>query len=372
MENPLNGNNATLFRNIQKLFESIEQVIKTRQELAAAEQQKRAAMGSPVQIRRETPHPSILSFFNFRNDYTLNSNSEIYPKLFRDLYDKYEVVILTGSDSWLKNDTIKLTIEPPKKKEGKKGKKDKEEAAGIELDLSRFYKIIDMFVDVLAKPIRDDFLLCLYRIFYSLALSDVTITKGDPDSSEAKALRMKKETLLHLCRNHQKSKESNTPKLPPGGGTIFDMFGQIMKREDMQKAITTGNIGAMAQAVTGSLNDSAKQFGFTDKIDGPIVGEVATAGEQFKEAIEKLNPNNGNPDMKDLLGIAVEKFAPLAQKYMTGGNEKETPESTSILKPSSESPIQEKQPKETPNVSKAATPVPGKSEALEPKKENTA
>ncbi len=354
MENP---NNITLFRNIQKLFESIEQIIKTRQELANAEQQKKAAMGSPVQVRRETPHPSVLSFFNFRNDFTLNSGSGLYTQLFKEIYDKHEIVILEGSDSWLKTETIKLTIEAPKRKEGKKGKKEKEEAAGIELDLSRFYKIIDMFVDVIAKPIRDDFLLSLYRIFYSLTLLEVNIVKTDGSgSAESILVKNRKEKLLHLCRNHQKSKDAGMPKIPPGGGTIFDIFGQIIKRDDMQKAISAGNIGAMAQAVTGSLNDSAKQFGFKDKIEGPVVNEVAIAGEQFKNEIEKLTPAGGNPDMKELLGIAVEKFGPIAQKYMSGGNNPSTPEEASILKPSSTSPTPEK-PKETSTPSKE-TPDP--------------
>jgi hypothetical protein len=321
-------------------------------------------MGNPVQVRRETPHPSVLSFFNFRNDFTLNSNSGLYAKLFKDIYNKYETIILTGNDSWLRNETIKITVEAPKKKDGKKSKKDKEESAGIELDLTRFYKIIDMFMDVVGKPIRDDFLLSIYRIFYSLTLDTVEIIRtNDPnkqETEEQKQIKIKRNTLLELCRTHQKAKTDNMPKVPQGGGTIFDIFGQIIKREDMQKAIQTGNIGAMAQAVTGSLNDTAKQFGFKDKIDGPVVNDVANAGEQFKDAMEKMSTTGGQPDMKEVLGIAVEKFAPIAQKYMSSGKDNKSPEEVSILKPANNS--------ESPNVSKETSNL--SKETATPSEEN--
>ena len=351
--NPNNRNNE-LSKNVVKLFESLDDIIRIRQELAQNEmliKEKQTGVPSP-QVRREKPIPAVLAFFNFRNDFTLHSNSGAHRKLFKEVYDKYETIILSGSDSWLVNNSIVLSIESPSKKEskGKKGKKEKSDNAGIELQLTKFYKTIDMFVDAVAKPIRDDFLLSIYRIFLSLQLSGIEIIKGQ-ESEEQKIVRTKRETLIHLCRTHQRAKAASTPQMPPGGGSIFDMFGQIIKREDMQKAIQSGNIGAMAQAVTGSLNESAGQFGIKEKIEGPVIGDVANAGETFKDKISALSQDGSQPDMTKILGLAVETFGPIATKYMPT-NPNPVPSETSILKPTTTPQAGEKQLKETPSSSK--------------------
>jgi hypothetical protein len=342
-------------KNLRKLFDSCEQIYQAKQQLDGIEKTKQAGQGKIGEKRAERVSPVILAFINYRNAFTLDPTNEVFRKHFQDIYTKHETVILTGSDAWLKSMDDKERIilwfnEPDKTKDkpdrGHRATKDKAKA-GSGLYLSNFYMVADNLEPAIGNPIKDDFLLCIYRIFYVFLIPNAEVLKGTGETEEQKLARTRRETLLHLCRARTKSKASTTPKMPGGSGNVFDMVGKLINRADMQKAIASGNIGAMVGVTANGLNDMAESVGIKSKVEGSILDDVVKGGENFKEALE--NPGG----QEDVFGLLTKSFGPVVQKHLGGMKPPATNEKQSSAEPTENPANPDPAPKEKSEVQKA-------------------
>lgn len=299
-------------RNVRKLFETLEQIFDARQ--AAAKKT------GPV------TSPTFLSYLKYREHFSQKMDPELHQKLFMKLYQDNKIPILNGLDSWLtviEAPTV-LRIAEGKKIKGKNGQTKKKHA--VEVNLTNFYMAADDIPGDLRKKLRENMVDSLYRTFYALFISKISIIKVGEETPEQLEQKREREILIKLC------KPIMPAKVPVGKGNgIFDMLSGYARKDDIMKAIQTGDTRALVKGVAGTIETIADGIGMPNmKIGDQAVDKIADRASKFMDGLKKEGDN-------DIVGMTIKSFGDIGMKDLmpegssVSGEEKKDVTLNSIL-----------------------------------------
>jgi hypothetical protein len=283
---------------MRQLFKLLEAVYRIKMTIIKSQNKTQKPIVSPV----------YTSFIKYTENYYLN-DSDVHKPLFNDLWTKYKVAILSGSDVWIKTSEIVL-IPIGVSKEGKKRKNGKTDKVP-KLNLTNFYNnALSLF-----EPYNVRYPKCimatLCQIFLSLLPPIIKIKPNDGKfemTPEEKQIEAEYACLIALA------------KLDPAGQAETDDLTQVSSIVNKLtsginiKAIKAGNI--KSDELVDTLCNNADGL-ISDMGGGKISDGIKT---KLKNVTSKVTNSMGKDGSNpvSILKDVMQEFGPDLDKSPQG------------------------------------------------------